>query len=322
MNYLSSKSFSILYILVFCIPLLLSAQQNVGIGTTTPDYPLELVTTGGDGFIHRNGGAVLATYNDGSSCWFGTNTYHDLNFYTNYSAFPSMTIKPNGTVGVNTTTPENFVRFQVNGAAIITESPNDTLQLLIGTKVPNNEAKVLINNVGFPYALKIKGNESTSGNAVYVDGGVIIKGPLRVEGKIEKSSGSFMIDHPLDPENKYLYHSFVESPDMMNVYNGNITTDAQGIATIKLPEYFEALNKDFRYQLTPVGQFAQAMVLEKVTNNSFTIQTDKPNVEISWQITGIRNDAYARTHRLEVEVPKPMEEKGKYMNPSAYGAIK
>ena len=61
----------------------------------------------------------------------------------------------------------------------------------------------------------------------------------------------------LDPANKYLYHSFVESPDMMNVYNGNVVTDKRGMATVVLPEYFEALNSDFRYQLTVIGRFAR-----------------------------------------------------------------
>src|SRR5262249_35543573 len=75
-------------------------------------------------------------------------------------------------------------------------------------------------------------------------------GDVSVSGNLSKGGGSFKIDHPLDPENKYLYHSFVESPDMMNVYNGNVVTDASGDAFVEMPEYFEALNKDFRYQLT------------------------------------------------------------------------
>jgi hypothetical protein len=49
---------------------------------------------------------------------------------------------------------------------------------------------------------------------------------------------AFKIDHPLYPESKYLYHSSVESPDMMNVYNGNITTDGNGEAIVTLPSYF------------------------------------------------------------------------------------
>jgi hypothetical protein len=68
-------------------------------------------------------------------------------------------------------------------------------------------------------------------------------GTLRVTDSLSKGGGSFKIDHPLDPANKCLSHSFVESPDMLNIYNGNITTDEKGEATITLPEWFEALNE-------------------------------------------------------------------------------
>ena len=143
-------------------------------------------------------------------------------------------------------------------------------------------------------------------------------GDVEVQGNLSKGGGSFKIDHPLDPENKYLYHSFVESPDMMNVYNGNITTDANGDAVVKLPDYFNALNKDFRYQLTVIGTFAQAIVGEKIKGNSFLIKTNAPNVEVSWQVTGIRQDPYANKHRIPTEEQKVERERGFYLYPNAY----
>jgi hypothetical protein len=144
-------------------------------------------------------------------------------------------------------------------------------------------------------------------------------GNVHVTGTLSKGAGSFKIDHPLDPENKYLSHSFVESPDMMNVYNGNITTDAVGQANIELPEYFSALNKDFRYQLTVIGQFAQAIISNEITGNQFSILTDKPNVKVSWQVTGVRKDAFAEANRIQVEVAKPDNERGRYLHPKAFG---
>ncbi|MBC7553642.1 MAG: hypothetical protein H7257_06650, partial [Taibaiella sp.] len=102
--------------------------------------------------------------------------------------------------------------------------------------------------------------------------------------------------------------------DMMNVYNGNITTDASGVATVTLPDYFEALNKDFRYQLTAIGSFAQSMVSKEVSGNSFEIKTSQPNTKISWQVTGIRKDAYANANRVKPEVEKESYNKGKYLN--------
>lgn len=143
-------------------------------------------------------------------------------------------------------------------------------------------------------------------------------GDVEISGSLSKGSGSFKIDHPLDPENKYLYHSFVESPDMMNIYNGNTVTDANGAAVVTLPEWFEALNKDFRYQLTVVGTFAQAIVGEKIKENRFTIRTSVPNVEVSWQVTGIRHDAYANRHRILVEEEKAESDRGFYLHPESF----
>ena len=161
----------------------------------------------------------------------------------------------------------------------------------------------------------------TYGVAVDNPGGVAVAalGDVQITGTVSKGGGSFKIDHPLDPANKFLYHSFVESPDMMNIYNGNITTGTNGEATVTLPDYFEALNKDFRYQLTVMGEFAQAIIYRKIADNRFVIKTDKPNIEVSWQVTGIRHDKFAEQNRIPNEVEKKGEERGKYLYPSAYG---
>ncbi|HKQ62080.1 MAG TPA: hypothetical protein VJS92_12390 [Candidatus Polarisedimenticolaceae bacterium] len=143
-------------------------------------------------------------------------------------------------------------------------------------------------------------------------------GDVEISGSLSKGGGSFKIDHPLDPENKYLSHSFVESPDMLNIYNGNVTTDATGTAVVTLPDWFQALNRDFRYQLTVIGTFAQAIVGSKVQDNRFTIRTSAPNVEVSWQVTGIRQDAYANHHRIPVEQTKPEGERGYYLHPADF----
>jgi hypothetical protein len=142
---------------------------------------------------------------------------------------------------------------------------------------------------------------------------------LQVVGNFAATVKNFVIDHPLDPANKYLYHTTVESPDMKNIYDGVVTTDAAGLATVALPAYFEALNRDFRYQLTVIGTFAQAIVKDEIADNRFTIQTDRPNVKVSWQVTGIRHDAYANAHPTQVEVDKPAGERGRYLMPEAYG---
>ena len=151
-----------------------------------------------------------------------------------------------------------------------------------------------------------------SGN-VWVDGGVSVSGTLTAGAK------NFKIDHPLDPEHKYLYHASIESDKMENIYDGSVTTDGNGNATVTLPAWFDALNTDCHYQLTCIGQFAQAIVASKVQGNQFTIKTDRPNVEVSWQVTGIRHDAFALAHPMQVEQDKPEREQGLYQNPEAFG---
>ena len=170
------------------------------------------------------------------------------------------------------------------------------------------------------------GYTNTNGYAGYFglasfpnSGFVRVLNDISIVGNMSAGTKSFKIDHPLDPENKYLYHSCVESPDMMNIYNGIVITDENGEAVVKLPEYFQALNKDYRYQLTPIGQFAQCIVLKEIENNQFVIKSDKPNVKVSWQVTGVRNDPYAQKYRIIPEVEKPAEFKGTYLHPEVYG---
>jgi hypothetical protein len=151
------------------------------------------------------------------------------------------------------------------------------------------------------------------------EGAVEIQGPLAVGGNVSKSSGSFKIDHPLDPANKYLYHSFVESPDMMNIYNGNVALDSNGEAVIELPAWFGVLNKDFRYLLTPIGAPAPGLyIAEQVTDNHFKIAGGTSGMTVSWQVTGIRQDAWANAHRIPVEELKSDRERGYYIHPELF----
>ena len=150
------------------------------------------------------------------------------------------------------------------------------------------------------------------------------QGNVVVNGTLSKGGGSFKIDHPLDPENKYLYHSFVESPDMKNIYDGVVTTDVKGYATIVMPEWFDALNRDFRYQLTVVDEgdsdeFVQAKVVKAIAGNQFTIRTSRGKTRVSWQLTGIRHDAFANAHRIPVEEYKSDRDRGLYLYPVEQG---
>lgn len=133
---------------------------------------------------------------------------------------------------------------------------------------------------------------------------------------------SFRIDHPFDPENKYLLHYSAEGPDVLNVYTGNIRTDARGYATVKLPAYFSEINKDPRYTLTVVDaseDFVLAKVSQEIADNQFVVRTNKPLVKVSWRVEAIRNDRWTRAHGAPVEEEKAGAERGTYQHPDLYG---
>ena len=145
-------------------------------------------------------------------------------------------------------------------------------------------------------------------------------GNVEVSGTLIKSSGSFKIDHPLDPANKFLYHSFVESPDMKNVYDGVVTVDRNGEAVVELPDWFQALNRDFRYLLTAIGSQAPGLYIsEEIANNRFKVAGGISGLKVSWQVTGIRRDAYANAHRISVEEQKTESERDHYLHPDLFG---
>jgi trimeric autotransporter adhesin len=184
---------------------------------------------------------------------------------------------------------------------------------------PNGDGVVGSSKSGFGVA-----GATESGVGVYgyctsssgLAGGFV--GNVEVEGIVTKTAGSSKIDHPLDPANKYLSHSSVESPDMMNLYNGNAVLDGRGEAVVELPEWFGALNKDFRYQLTCIGGFAPVYVAQEVTNNRFMIAGGAAGMKVSWQVTGIRQDAWATKHRIPVEENKAENERGHFLHPELF----
>lgn len=175
---------------------------------------------------------------------------------------------------------------------------------------------------------------SNTGRAAYLAGDVTITGSL------QKAGGSFKIDHPLNPANKYLCHSFVESPDMKNIYDGVVALDDNGETEIELPDWFGALNKDFRYQLTAIGAPGPNLyIAEEISNtttkhgsdndssgdnnningNRFKIAGGTSGMKVSWQVTGIRKDPWANAHRIQVEEDKPDKDRGYYIHPVLYG---
>jgi hypothetical protein len=129
----------------------------------------------------------------------------------------------------------------------------------------------------------------------------------------------FKIDHPLDPANQLLYHASIESNELKNLYDGVVTLDANGKATVVLPDWFEALNTDFRYQLTCIAAHASVFIAKEIANGRFEIAGGQPGMKVSWQVTGTRKDAYARAHPMQAEQAKTPDERGKYLHPIELG---
>jgi len=170
----------------------------------------------------------------------------------------------------------------------------------------------------------LDGSGMADGIDAYAGGGSYageFDGNVGITGTLNGSTPEVVkIDHPLDAANKYLSHAAVQSSELMNIYTGNVTTDELGLATVTLPDWFEAENTDFRYQLTVIGgRFAQAIVSREIADHRFTISTNASNVKVSWQVTAVRQDAYAKAHPLVVEQEKPDNEKGFYIQPELFG---
>jgi hypothetical protein len=154
-------------------------------------------------------------------------------------------------------------------------------------------------------------NSNANGYGVYSNGDFGVSG-----------NKAFVIDHPFDPENKYLKHYCTEGPEPKNLYDGTVVTDASGWATVRLPDYFAEINKDPRVQLTvddSSADFVMVKVVGGVQNNAFRLRSSKGGVKVYWEVKATRNDAWNRAHGAPVEVLKSPEEQGKYQHPELYG---
>lgn len=150
----------------------------------------------------------------------------------------------------------------------------------------------------------VSGSNGAGGLAGSFSGGVSVTGNLNVTGTITAGTKDFRIDDPLDPARKYLYHASIESSEMANIYSGNVVLDRKGEAFVNLPEWFEALNGDFRYQLTAIGRAAPVYIAEEIQNHRFKIAGGPVGTKVSWQVTGVRHDPWAEAHPLHVEAEK------------------
>jgi hypothetical protein len=145
-------------------------------------------------------------------------------------------------------------------------------------------------------------------------GEVFILGDLKVIG----GKKQFVIDHPLDPERRYLQHAAVESAELKTFYDGTATLNNAGTAMVELPGWFGALNGELCYSLTAIGGPAPDLhIAAEFDGTGFTIAGGRPGGRVCWQITGIRQDPSARAHPLVVEEDKPAQDIGRFADPAA-----
>ena len=328
-------------------------NANVGIGTTSPSGKLDVR---GDEVRIWDGTATI-NYATGSGDLYVEDVLEvDDDIYVVDNVFVTNYVAASGGIHVGGTSDPGTDNLIVDGKIGIGTTPSYKLHVVDNTANSDIAAIYGIHDVtdnygigvlgygrhrgvygyarevgssGYPRAVYGYANGGTTAYGVYgyaknatTNWAGYFSGNVRVTGTLDNSKSIVKIDNPLDPENKYLIHSSVVSPDMMTVYNGNVTTDNNGYVTVELPNYFESLNKNFRYQLTVIGSFAQAIISKKIVNNKFVIQTNNPNIEVSWQVAGIRKDPFAEKNPINVEEEKLSIDKGHYLNPEIYGQPK
>jgi hypothetical protein len=255
-------------------------NNQVGIGTFFPQAELNL---------NYGGGAIADTF------LIGNNTTKGLQ------------MRDNGTgVDIESFGVPLYVNYVTNQNTVI--NPNGGTTLIGKNAAPNYDPTFLSQSALWVGAMPGNNNNYTS--AIFSND-ILVEGNLLVEG-----TKNFEIDHPLDPLNKTLDHAAIESSEVLNQYSGNITLDANGEATVNFPDWFSSINTDFRYQLTAVGAPGPNLyVAKKVNGNRFTIAGGTPGMEVSWQVTGKRNDAYMQAHPFQVERTKSEKMRGHSMLP-------
>ena len=314
---------------------------NLGIGTTTPTFKFQVEHSGATGILSKStagfsaididgfsGDAALRFAKNGVNQWNIRNRPADdyLEIFELGGGGSRMVIQDaTGNVGIGATVAPAYKLDVEHGGSTGIRSKSTAGFSAIDIDGFSGDAALRFAKNGVNQ-WNIRNNPANDDYQIFELGG----GGERM--KIQNTTGTvvvngnftalgvkaFTMDHPLDPNNKTLMHAAIESNEVLNAYSGNAITDDNGNVIVFLPDYFEAINKDFRYQLTVIGTFAQAIINKEVKNNQFEIETNKPNVKVSWEVKGVRNDEHMKKFPFVAVAEKLVNDKGQYVDPPAY----
>lgn len=281
-----------------------TAVYGLSLATAGPTIAVKGKTSSRQGMAVYGEGPGIAVYGSSSESAGG----YFVSNGTNAIAAVGSTSGPGGIGGFFSTSDANSLSALFQGGKginLIGGGGNTTLSISPGKSFGVNTANAA--------QFDIPG----TGNVLFWDN-------VHVNNTFTAGAKNFRIDHPLDPYNSFLQHGCVESDEYRNLYDGEVTTDSRGYATVTLPRWFEALNTKVRYQLTVVDEgteeFVQAKVSKRLRDGLFSIRTSRPNTTVCWLVTGVRKDPYTQANPLQVEQEKGPALKGKLVHPEAFDA--
>jgi cytoskeletal protein CcmA (bactofilin family) len=229
-----------------------------------------------------------------------------LSFFTNGASnlVERVRIAADGGVGINETDPDE--RLHIKGQLANT---NQGWAKIEGTGTGNDHTgwKYKTDAKQFSFAASHANSSSVGSNMMYWyedAGGVLMtlntSGNLDVKGSLDKASGSFKIDHPLEAkkDTHWLRHSFLEGPQADLIYRGTVTLSG-GAATVNIDTAarmtdgtFAALNGNV--QAFTSNETGWDAVRGSVSGNVLTIASEDntSTASVSWMVVGERKDKH------------------------------
>jgi len=296
----------------------------MGVGVATPTANLEISGKGGGLLVDSPGAITVVNSSSTANSFTGSNSTAIVTGIQNGAGITNVGLPspapPAALLGQATATTNS-----VAGVTGTTVSPNGigVVGVNLATTSASNAGSGVFGGTLAPGGSAVEAHAFSAANGIYAQsdsgtGGTFVgpialetQGPSNFNGDVAVNANlsvsgtkNFRIDDPLDPAHKYLVHASIESSEVLNLYSGNVTLDKSGKATVQLPDWMEAENKDFRYALTCIGGFAPVYIAEEIKNNQFRIAGGRSGMKVSWQITTLRNDSYVRDHPMLVEQPK------------------